>query len=275
MIIVASAMLATITIAVAAESPPRNASSASAGAPSPRGSVSSSVSGEPPAPPVCCASSTTGTTNTVNSARYAGNVQRARRRSAGSTHSTTPTWNCRGRQNMAHAASRVVVTKFTPCSPSPDANAWGMRTPPGSSRNHAHTPTPTKASTFTTDSNAIASISPSWCSVAETRRVPNSTANSAMVSATPSAISRNQGTAGPAGAFVSTPMLADTPLYCSARYGIAAVSAITVTRAASERLRPKRDDSRSEIDVMLRARATVISRSMNGSANRKTSAGPR
>jgi hypothetical protein len=63
-IIVASAMLATITIAVAADSPPRNASSASAGSPSRSGSESSSVSGVPGAGPACSASITTGTTNT-------------------------------------------------------------------------------------------------------------------------------------------------------------------------------------------------------------------
>ena len=42
---------------------------------------------------------------------------------------------------------------------------------------------------FTTDSVAMASIRPSWCSVASTWRVPNSTANSAIESATSSEMS--------------------------------------------------------------------------------------
>ena len=47
------------------------------------------------------------------------------------------------------------------------------------SRRQAKTPTAAKASTLSSDSKAIASISPSRCRVASTRRAPNNTANSA------------------------------------------------------------------------------------------------
>ena len=80
----------------------------------------------------------------------------------------------------------------------------------------ANAPTATKASSFTSDSNAIASITPSWCSVASSWRVPNRAANRAISSATP-----NAGSAYQAGcealAPVSTSMLVPTALYCRAR----------------------------------------------------------
>lgn len=69
-IMVASAMLATITMAVAADRPPRKTSTASAGAPFSSGSVRMKASGlcrDPrslPAP-----ASTIGTTHSVNTAR--------------------------------------------------------------------------------------------------------------------------------------------------------------------------------------------------------------
>jgi len=74
---------------------------------------------------------------------------------------------------------------------------------------------------------------------------------------------------------VSTSMLVPTALYCNARYGTPAVSAMTATRAPSAGLLPNRDDRRSPIEVMLCARATETRRTRNGVPNRKTSAGPR
>ena len=56
----------------------------------------------------------------------------------------------------------------------------------------ANTPTVTKASNLTTDSKAMASITPSWCSVASRRRVPKSMAKIAISRATQSAVSANQ-----------------------------------------------------------------------------------
>ncbi len=80
----------------------------------------------------------------------------------------------------------------------------------------ANTPTATNASSFTTDSNAMASITPSWCSVASICRVPNSAAKIAIRIATP-----NAGSANHAGCDapdpVSTSMLVPTALYCSDR----------------------------------------------------------
>ena len=48
-----------------------------------------------------------------------------------------------------------------------------------------------------------------------------------------------------------------------------------VMSAATAGLLPKRDETKSPIDVMLWARATETSRSRNGVAARNTSAGPR
>ena len=104
--------------------------------------------------------------------------------------------------------------------------------------------------------------------------MPKSMAKIAISRATHSAVSANQAgcrTAEP----VSTSMLVPTALYCSARYGIAAVSAITATSAASAGLLPNRAEIKSAIDVVLRERATATSRCRNGVASRNTRAGPR
>ena len=50
--------------------------------------------------------------------------------------------------------------------------------------NTTKAPTPTKASSFTIDSTAIARIMPSWCSVVSMCRVPNRMAKMPMVSTT-------------------------------------------------------------------------------------------
>ena len=191
-IIVASAMLATITIAVAAERPPRNTSTASPVAPRSIGSVSTKESGWWRSPrPAPRPASTTGTTNTVNTARYALKSQRALRMSAGSAHSTMPTRNWRGRHTMAAAASSVEKRKFALARSPRLPRRVAARSGAGPSSSTANTPTATKASSLTSDSNAMASITPSWCSVASSRRVPNRMAKSAMSSATHSAVSAN------------------------------------------------------------------------------------
>ena len=54
-------------------------------------------------------------------------------------------------------------------------------------------PTARKAMSLTIDSAAIASINPSWCSVASMWRVPNSTAKAAIDKATNNAMSPSTG----------------------------------------------------------------------------------
>ncbi len=102
---------------------------------------------------------------------------------------------------------------------------------------HANKPTDTIATSLITDSSAIASIMPRWCSVASTWRVPNKVANKAISNATYNAGSAKM----PRPALlcpVNTSRLMATALYCSARYGTMPTSAITATNAASRRERP-------------------------------------
>ena len=106
---------------------------------------------------------------------------------------------------------------------------------PGNSHS-ASAPIATKASSFTSDSSAIASTMPRWCSVASMRRVPNRIANTASISAMYSAGSLYH--SAPSGLPLSTPTLMPTALNCRAKYGIAATTAITATVAASPRARP-------------------------------------
>ena len=56
-------------------------------------------------------------------------------------------------------------------------------------QNVTNAPAAVNATSFTIDSVATASIKPCWCSVASVWRVPNSTANAAIASATIRAIS--------------------------------------------------------------------------------------
>ena len=80
----------------------------------------------------------------------------------------------------------------------------------------ANSPTTTMAASLTSDSTAMASIMPWWCSVASTWRVPNSAANKAINSATYSAGSASR-PVWPMSRPVSTPRLIATALYCRAR----------------------------------------------------------
>lgn len=81
-----------------------------------------------------------------------------------------------------------------------------------------NSPTARNATSLTIDSVAIASISPSWCSVASMWRVPNSTANTAMAMAIISARSPSAGWLRPMPS--KSPSITssepDTALSCSA-----------------------------------------------------------
>ena len=80
-------------------------------------------------------------------------------------------------------------------------------------------PTARKANSLTIDSVAIASIKPSWCSVASIWRVPNSTAKVAIDSATNSAMSPSSGRVTPGPGAIWARMVSsenDTALSCSA-----------------------------------------------------------
>ena len=79
----------------------------------------------------------------------------------------------------------------------------------------ASRPIATKATSLTSDSSAIASTMPRWCSVASMRRVPNRIANTASISATYRAGSAYQSAA--TGWPLSTPTLMPTALNCSAK----------------------------------------------------------
>lgn len=155
-----------------------------------------------------------------------------------SLHSTTATWNWRGRQITARKLSKVCEMNPTDgvCSNKVRAES-AMGTWWSLSHTQANNPTATMAINLITDSSAIASIMPRWCSVASTWRVPNKVANNAINSATYKAGSAKM----PRPALlcpVSTSRLIATALYCSARYGTMPTSAITATNAASRRERP-------------------------------------
>ena len=80
-------------------------------------------------------------------------------------------------------------------------------------------PTARNANSLTIDSVAIASIKPSWCSVASIWRVPNSTAKVAIDSATNSAMSPSSGCVAPPRGVIWARMVSsenDTALSCSA-----------------------------------------------------------
>jgi len=147
------------------------------------------------------------------------NSQRAGCRSAGSWHSTTATWNWRGRHTIAVNASRVWARKpdgrvALANAPAPAATRVPMPPPPGRCR-IASAPIATNASSLTSDSSAIASTIPRWCSVASIRRVPNRIAKAASSSATYRAGSAYHCAAS--GCPLSTPTLIPTALNCSAK----------------------------------------------------------
>ena len=79
-----------------------------------------------------------------------------------------------------------------------------------------NTPSASIAASLNSDSNAIARIRPRLCSAALARRVPNSIANTAIASATYSALSCQAGSASLPGDRVSRAKLIATAFNCSA-----------------------------------------------------------
>ena len=86
-----SATLATITMPVAAEAPPINASRASAGCAWANGRLITNESGSTELGSSICPARAMGTTNSAAKARYVGKTHRASLRSCGSMFSTTVT----------------------------------------------------------------------------------------------------------------------------------------------------------------------------------------
>ncbi len=80
----------------------------------------------------------------------------------------------------------------------------------------ANTATSNSATSLNNDSAAIATTMPGWCSVASIPRVPNRMANTDNVSAIRSVVSKYQGGTGPGGFPVSTSMLMEMAVSCSA-----------------------------------------------------------
>ena len=99
---VESAIVSTITIPVAADSPPMNTSSANSSCFSAIGSVSTKVSASTlPAGKCSTPPNAIGRTKMLMAIMYSGNSQIALLRCFSSTFSITATWNCRGRNMMA------------------------------------------------------------------------------------------------------------------------------------------------------------------------------
>ena len=116
-----TATVSTITMPVAAESPPMKTNSASAFWPAASGSDSTKCSGLPVPWKYSSPASAMGSTNRLIRNRYSGNIQLARRTWSSCTFSTTITWNWRGNTSTAHSASTIspiqrAQAKAPPCS---------------------------------------------------------------------------------------------------------------------------------------------------------------
>ena len=107
--IVANASAATITIDVAEENPPKNASVASPSRPDAKGSVRTKRSGFDPSGSRANPATAIGTTKRLMKNRYAGNAQLAVINWRSSAFSTTKTWNIRGKHKKAAPARNVRV----------------------------------------------------------------------------------------------------------------------------------------------------------------------
>ena len=102
------------------------------------------------------------------------------------------TWNWRGNKTIANSDSNVIAKSVLGTgSRESTAAVFGRsracansESGPSNIQNVTNTPTPTKATSLTIDSVAIASINPSWCSVASIWRVPKRTAKIAIATAT-------------------------------------------------------------------------------------------
>ena len=111
--IVDSAIVSTITMPVAAESPPMKTKSARPSARCDIGSVRTKVSastwpgGKCSAPPKAI-----GSTNRLIASMYSGKIHAARRRWRSSVFSITATWNWRGRKTIANIDSTVSHTQL-------------------------------------------------------------------------------------------------------------------------------------------------------------------
>ena len=251
---VETAIASTITMPVAADSPPMKATSASSGWSNASGSDSTNVSASAPPLPKCSSPpSAIGSTNRLISSRYRGKAQVARVTWRSSTFSTTITWNWRGRKITDSMASSVRANHCPPANPpSPPRPSSGFRSAraaarakmsPGPSNRPQQTKMPTarKATSLTTDSAAIAATSPSWRSLVSRCRVPKATVKPASTRAMYSVLSRHHGTCAIAvspGSAVSSASPLAIALSCSATYGRMPTSAINVTSAASARLLP-------------------------------------
>ncbi len=116
---------------------------------------------------------------------------------------------------VSNAGSREKSAAVAGCARAASSSAPG----PPNIQKVTKMPTAKKANSLTSDSVAIASIKPSWCSVASMWRVPNSTAKVAIDSATNSAMSPSIGLATPLPGEICAMMVSsepDTALSCSA-----------------------------------------------------------
>src|SRR3970282_680172 len=124
--------------------------------------------------------------------------------------------------------------------------------------------------------NATASTRRGLCRVALARRVPNSTANTAIASATYIALSCHAGTvARSVSRVVSIAKLIATALSCSVMYGISPSAATRVMVAASHASLPSRVAIRSASEVALVSRARRTSFIMKPTASAYSTIAPR
>ncbi|MNP51088.1 hypothetical protein D3C76_1453870 [compost metagenome] len=98
--------------------------------------------------------------------------------------------------------------------------------------NTTNTPTARKASSLISDSKAIASTMPRWCSVTSRLRVPKTMANSASTSDTTSAVSCTRVPVASALAPISRLTPSTMPLSCKAMYGSTPTRQISATTTA-------------------------------------------
>ena len=231
-------MAATITIEVAAENPPRNASIASPSCPSASGSLSMNRSGFSPAGSTSRPTTAIGSTKTDIRNRYSGNAQDAVARCRSSAFSTTRTWNMRGSAMIAMADSMVSPSQRSVWMRHSGRAAASIRAAmsagPLATNQTTNTPTARRATSFTTASTAMAVTTPAWRSLASSLRVPNRIVNSASPAATQTAVSTPSEGAPPA-LPVNTSKDSEMDCSCSAIYGVVASTASTVTSAPSRR----------------------------------------
>src|SRR5215469_79257 len=166
----ASATVSTITIAVAADRPPMNATSVISWDCAESGSATTNMSlSTRPAEKVNSPAIAIGKTNRLMSTRYSGNSHEARRISDSLWFSTTVTWNCRGNSTIAKSDGSVIAQNEASCGARVStaavlgrSSAWANRAngPPNITK-VTKIPTARKVANLTTDSVAIASIKPS------------------------------------------------------------------------------------------------------------------